>query len=273
MPELPEVEVIRRALAPRVVGRRIEEAQIALPRLTRRGGTPQGGAAAVTGRTVAALGRRGKCVLFDLGGESLIVRLGMTGQLLWWETGAQFLPDSHTHAHLRFSEGGVLSYRDVRKFGELFLLPTATLETALQIGMEPLDAVFTVEALARICRDSSVRIKSFLLDQRKIAGIGNIYADESLFRAGIRPTRRASSLRLEEVRALRRAVRAVLRSAIRHRGSTISDYRDPGGQPGSFAPLHRVYQRHGTPCMACGTPIQRIVLGQRGTHFCSTCQR
>ncbi len=139
MPELPEVEVIRRALAPWVVGRRIEEAQIALPRLTRRGGTPQGVAAAVTGRTVTALGRRGKCVLFDLGGESLIVRLGMTGQLLWWETSAQFRPDSHTHAHLRFSEGGVLSYRDVRKFGELFLLPTATLETALQIGMEPLD--------------------------------------------------------------------------------------------------------------------------------------
>ena len=109
MPELPEVEVIRRALAPWVVGRRIEEAQIALPRLTRRGGTPQGVAAAVTGRTVAALGRRGKCVLFDLGGESLIVRLGMTGQLLWWETGAQFRPDSHTHAHLRFS-GGVFAY-------------------------------------------------------------------------------------------------------------------------------------------------------------------
>ena len=228
---------------------------------------------AVRGRIVKAIGRRGKCVLFELGGESLIVRLGMTGQLLWWETDAQFRPDGHTHALLRFSEGGILSYRDIRKFGEMILLPTAMVESALRIGVEPLDSGFTVEALESLCRGSSARIKPFLLDQRKIAGIGNIYADESLFRAGIRPTRRASSLRLEEIRALRRAVRTVLRSAIRHRGSTISDYRDPCGQPGEFAPLHRVYHRHGTPCAACGTRIQRIVLGQRGTHFCPTCQR
>jgi formamidopyrimidine-DNA glycosylase len=273
VPELPEVEVIRRALVPWVVGRRIEEVQIVEPRLTRRHGTPQGVSAAVTGRTVAGLGRRGKCVLFDLGGESLIVRLGMTGQLLWWETDAQFRPDGHTHAHLRFSGGGVLSYRDIRKFGEMILLPTAAVESALRIGVEPLDSGFTVEALESLCRGSSMRVKCFLLDQRKIAGIGNIYADEALFRAGIRPTRRASSLRSKEIGALRREIRAVLRTAIRYRGSSISDYRDPCGDPGDFAPLHRVYHRHGTPCVACGTTIRRIVLGQRGTHFCPTCQR
>jgi len=273
MPELPEVEVIRRALVPWVVGRRIEEAKIAEPRLTRRRGTPQEVAAAMTGRTVAALSRRGKWFLFDLGDLSLVIRLGMTGQLLWWEGRGQFRPDAHTHARLHFAGGGILSYRDVRKFGEMFLLPTATLEPALKIGMEPLDPAFTVEALAHECKDSRVRIKSLLLDQRKIAGIGNIYADEALFRAGIRPTRRAPSLRLEEIRALRRSIRAVLQSAIRHRGSSISDYRDPCGNPGRFVTLHRVYHRQGEPCVSCGTPIRRILLGQRGTHFCPACQR
>jgi formamidopyrimidine-DNA glycosylase len=273
MPELPEVEVIRQALVPRVVGRQIEAARICEPRLTRRGGTPQEIGSALAGRTVAAVRRRGKYFLFDLGGESLIVHLGMTGQLLWWNTREEFRPDVHTHAHLRVSGGGVLSFRDVRKFGQMFLLPTAAVERTLGIGVEPLDDGFSAEVLRRICRASGVRIKPLLLDQRKVAGIGNIYADESLFRAGIRPTRRASSLRPAEVRALRRAIRAVLRAGIRHRGSSISDFRDPCGEPGHFAPLHRVYHRHGEPCVTCRTPIRRIVLGQRGTHFCPTCQR
>ena len=272
MPELPEVEVIRRALAPRVVGRRIEEAKIDEPRLTRRRGTPQEVATILAGRTVAALTRRGKWFLFDLGDMSLVIRLGMTGPLLWWASRDQFRADAHTHAHFHFTRGGVLSYRDVRKFGEIFLLPTPTVEPVLKIGIEPLDPAFTAEELARVCRDSRARIKSLLLDQRKIAGVGNIYADESLFRAGIRPTRRARSLRLEEIRSLRRSVRDVLRAAIRHRGSSISDFRDPGGKPGRFAPLHRVYQRDGKPCVSCGTLIRRILLGQRGTHFCPACQ-
>jgi formamidopyrimidine-DNA glycosylase len=193
---------------------------------------------------VAAVRRRGKYFLFDLDGESLIVHLGMTGQLLWWNTREEFRPDVHTHAHLCVSGGGVLSFRDARKFGQMFLLPTAAVDRMLGIGVEPLDDGFTAEVLRRICRASGVRIKTLLLDQRKVAGIGNIYADESLFRAGIR-----------------------------HRGSSISDFRDPYGEPGHFAPLHRVYHRHGQPCVTCRTPIRRIVLGQRGTHFCPTCQR
>ncbi len=273
MPELPEVEVIRRALVPWLVGRRIEEAKIVEPRLTRRRGTPDEVAAALVGRTVASLTRRGKWFFFDLGGPSLVIRLGMTGQLLWWENRNQFRPDAHTHAHFRIAGGGVLSYRDVRKFGEIFLLPPAGVEPVLRIGREPLDPAFTADALAQVCKDSRVRIKSLLLDQRKIAGIGNIYADEALFRAGIRPTRRARSLRPEEIRALQRSIRAVLRAAIRHRGSSISDYRDPSGNPGDFALRHRVYHRQGEPCMSCGTPIRRVLLGQRGTHFCPLCQR
>jgi formamidopyrimidine-DNA glycosylase len=273
MPELPEVEVIRRALAPWVVGREIVEARIGESRLTRRCGTPESVATAVAGRTVRALRRRGKFFLFDLGEESLVVRLGMTGQLLWWETRDAFRPDGHTHAHLGLSGGGIVSYRDIRKFGEMFLLPTEAVDETLGIGVEPLDSAFTVTAFREVCQGSRVRIKPFLLDQRKIAGIGNIYADEALFRARIRPTRRASSLCLEEIRALRKSIRAVLSAAIRHRGSSISDFRDPCGEPGRFAPLHRVYHRHGEPCVVCRTPIRRIVLGQRGTHFCPTCQR
>jgi formamidopyrimidine-DNA glycosylase len=273
MPELPEVEIVRRGLAPHVVGRRIARLVIRAPRLTRRQGNPETLAAAVAGCGVGALSRRGKWLLFDLGTQVLVVRLGMTGQLLWDETSSLGQCDAHTHAEMTFHEGGRIRYRDVRKFGEFFLLPAAEVESRLGVGPEPLEDAFTEEALAEICRGSRVRIKALLLDQRKIAGIGNIYADEALFRAEIRPTRRADALRAVEVRRLRRSIRLVLREALRYRGSTISDYRDPYGNPGGFAPRHRVYQRHGLPCRTCGTPIRRILVAQRGTHFCPSCQR
>jgi formamidopyrimidine-DNA glycosylase len=272
MPELPEVEVIRRDLVPCVEGRRISMVSITEPRLTRRRGTPAEVAAALLGHRVTALRRRGKILFFDLGQESLVVRLGMTGQLLWAEARGRFAPDEHTHAILSFEGGGRLAYRDTRKFGEMFLLPTATAERTLRIGVEPLDRSFTPQGLQRACRGIR-RIKTVLLDQTRIAGIGNIYADEALFRAGIRPTRRASSLGPEEIRRLHAAIRRVLQAGIRHRGSSISDYRDACGRPGRFAALHRVYHRHGEPCLACGTPVRRILLGQRGTHYCPTCQR
>jgi formamidopyrimidine-DNA glycosylase len=272
MPELPEVEVIRRDLVGLVEGRRINSAKIGEPRLTRRRGTPHEVEAALQGQRVRALRRRGKFFVFDLGRKSLVVRLGMTGQLLWSKHGERFRPDQYTHAQLIFDEGGILYYRDIRKFGEMFILPTESVEEALQVGVEPLGSTFTAEVLQSVCRSPS-KIKSLLLNQTKIAGIGNIYADEALFRARIRPTRRAASLRREEIRALHRAIRGVLQAGIRHRGSSISNYRDAGGQPGRFVALHRVYQRRGQPCRSCGTPIRRIVLGQRGTHYCPTCQR
>jgi formamidopyrimidine-DNA glycosylase len=271
MPELPEVEVIRRDLAPRVQGRRICEVSITERRLTRRRGTPAEVAGELLGCRVTALRRRGKFLLFDLGRQSLIVRLGMTGQLLWAEGRGDFAADEHTHAVLSFEGGRRLVYRDIRKFGEMFLLPSATVERTLGVGIEPLDPGFTPRALQQACQGKR-RIKTLLLDQRRIAGIGNIYADEALFRAGIRPTRRAGSLRLDEIARLHAAIRRVLRAGIRHRGSSISDYRDASGRPGRFAALHRVYQRQGKPCLTCGAPIRRILLGQRGTHYCPACQ-
>lgn len=272
MPELPEVEVIRRDLAPLLVGRCIREASILTPRIARRHRSPEAVASALAGQTIRALRRRAKCFQFDLGATSLIVRLGMTGQLRWWPASQPCVIDDHTHAVLRFAGEGVLTYRDVRKFGEWFLIPTESLEAVLRVGPEPLGDDFTAQVLRRIC-ESGARIKAVLLDQRKIAGLGNIYADEALFRAGIRPTRRARSLSSAEIHGLRRAIRAVLHAAIRHRGSSISDFLDPCGEPGGFAPRHRVYHRHGTPCGICGTPIRRILLAQRGTHFCPACQR
>jgi len=272
MPELPEVEVIRRDLLPHVQGRRIQSAKITEPRLTRRHGTPHGVESALFGRRVGALRRRGKFFIFDLGQDSLVIRLGMTGQLLWSEDGDGFRPDQYTHAHLVFNGRGTLYYRDIRKFGEMFILPTDSVEGTLGVGVEPLDPGFAPEVLAEICQ-ASTRIKPLLLNQAKIAGIGNIYADEALFRARIRPTRRAASLRQEEIRDLRRAIRQVLEAGIRHRGSSISNYRDACGRPGRFVALHRVYHRQGEPCYRCGSVIRRILLGQRGTHFCPTCQR
>ncbi len=272
MPELPEVDIIRLGLLPRVVGRRIERASITEPRLTRREGTPRAVEAGVAGRTVAALRRRGKFLLFDLDGRTLVVRLGMSGQLLWADDPTRLPVDRHVHARIDFVEGGQLAYRDPRKFGEMFLLPTDRIEERLRIGVEPLEPAFTVRALRDLCR-TPTRIKAVLLDQRRIAGIGNIYADEALFRARIRPTRPARSLGGPELAALRTAIRRVLRAGISHRGSSIINYRDADGRPGRFARLHRVYHRAGAPCVVCGHPVARILLGQRGTHFCPHCQR
>jgi len=271
MPELPEVEVIRRDLVPHVEGRRIRSATIAAPRLTRRRGASDEVEASLAGKRVQALRRRGKFLVFDLGGESLVVHLGMTGQLRWSVGDGGFRPDRHTHAQLAFEGGGSLYYRDIRKFGEMFILPTEDVEHTLGLGVEPLSPAFTPEALRAICR-AATRIKPLLLNQTKIAGVGNIYADEALFLAGIRPTRRARALRPGELESLHRAIRTILRSGIRHRGSSISDYRDACGRPGHFVALHRVYHRHGKPCLRCGALIRRIVLGQRSTHFCPTCQ-
>lgn len=272
MPELPEVEVIRQGLLRRVVGSRIVSARIRARRLTRRQGEPKELAESLAGREVQALRRRGKWLLFNLhGNETLLVHLGMTGQLLWARNWASLEADRHVHARLDFAGGGVLAYRDVRKFGQMFLLPTSDLEARLGLGVEPLGHDFTLKAFQAICQ-APTRIKSLLLDQRRIAGIGNIYADEALFRARIHPRRPAASLSRAEIAALRRAIRVVLRAAIQRRGSSISDYRDAEGERGAFAPLHRVYGRTGQACRVCGQPVTRILVGQRGTHFCPHCQ-
>lgn len=263
MPELPEVETIVRALDPRLRGRRILSAEFRCRRVLR--GDPDQTAANLAGRKVRAVRRYGKFIAMELdGGRSFVVHLGMTGKLLL--NGA---PGKHTHAILTLDRGALL-YDDSRQFGRLELsegLP----ERVRQLGPEPLEV--PVDQFARLLRARKSKVKALLLNQSFLRGIGNIYADEALFRAGIHPLAIAARLRPDRVKLLHRAINKVLREAIAAGGSSVSDYVDVDGRQGSFQVRHNVYQKTGEPCPRCGTRIRRILVAQRGTHFCPNCQK
>jgi len=262
VPELPEVETVARSLA-RIVGRRIVSAEFTCARILR--GDSDQMSAMLAGRSIRAIRRRGKFIVIELdAGHCLVVHLGMTGKLLLGGT-----PGRHTHAILNLDRG-VLRYEDPRQFGKIEVsrgLP-ARLE---QLGPEPLE-VALAEFAARLKRRKA-RIKSVLLDQRFVRGVGNIYADEALFRAGIHPLAIGARLRPDRVKRLHAAIVEVLSQAIEKGGSSISDYMDAEGRRGFFQFEHRVYQRSGEPCIVCGALIRRILVAQRGTHYCAKCQR
>jgi formamidopyrimidine-DNA glycosylase len=264
MPELPEVEPIVRRLRPDLLGRTITAVQLRWPRHTP---DPALVRDRLPGRSVTALERRGKFVVMHLDPADLtaLVHLGMSGRLTVARPGEE--PDRHTHTILTWDNGYQLHFSDTRKFGRLYLV--ADPETVLgKLGPEPLSEGFTPDWLAqRLGRRRRV-IKALLLDQTFLAGLGNIYADESLHRAGVDPRRPADSLSPEEVTALHGGIRAVLTEAIRHQGTTLDWVYPDGGMQLRL----RVYGRGGQPCPACGTPVERVVLGQRGTHFCPSCQ-
>jgi formamidopyrimidine-DNA glycosylase len=263
VPELPEVETIARSLEPRLRGRRIVSAEFRCARILL--GDPDLTAAALAGRKVRAIRRHGKFIEIELdGGRSFVVHLGMTGKLL-----LNGVPGRHTHAILTLDRG-VLLYDDSRQFGRLELshgLP----ERVQRLGPEPLDIQFG-QLVARL-RVHKSKIKALLLNQRFLRGIGNIYADEALFRAGIHPLAVAARLPKERVKRLHVAIRRVLEAAIAAGGSSISDYVDVDGRQGSFQIHHNVYQRTGKPCLKCGAVIRRILVAQRGTHYCPGCQK
>lgn len=262
MPELPEVETVARSIA-RVVGRRIVSAEFGCLRVLR--GNPDEMSAALAGRRIRRIGRRGKFIILELDqGQCFTVHLGMTGKLLLNGT-----PGKHTHAVLNLDRG-VLRFEDQRQFGRLEV-SSGLPKRVERLGPEPLE-VSHEEFAARLKRRKA-RIKSVLLDQRFVRGIGNIYADEALFRAGVNPLAVASRLRPERVRLLYEAVVEVLTQAIEKGGSSISDYVDAEGRKGFFQFEHRVYQRTGEPCVTCGAPIRRTLVAQRGTHYCPKCQR
>ena len=262
MPELPEVETIARALAPRLRGRRIVSAEFRCLRVLR--GDPDATAAGLADRKVEAVRRHGKFIEIALeGGSALVVHLGMTGKLL-----LDGVPGKHTHAILTLDRGTLL-YDDSRQFGRLELsdgLP----ERVRKLGPEPLEV--PLAEFAERLHARKTRMKALLLDQRFVRGIGNIYADEALFRAGIHPLATAARLRRDRVKKLHAAIRKVLREAIRAGGSSISDYVDVDGRQGSFQVRHNVYGKTGEFCPRCGTRIRRILVAQRGTHFCPRCQ-
>ena len=263
MPELPEVETVVRSIAP-LVGRRIAFAEFRCPRVL-RGADPEELAAEVTGRRIAGVKRYGKFIVMALqGGGYLTIHLGMTGRLL---LGGQ--PGKHTHAIFTLDRG-VLLYDDPRQFG-CIQFSAAFPGRVAKLGPEPLEIGF--EDFARALKRRKSRIKALLLNQAFLRGLGNIYADEALFRAGIHPLAMASRLRRERARELHAAIVAVLTEAIAAGGSSISDYVDAEGRKGFFQFSHQVYQRTGKACLRCGARIRRILVAQRSSHFCPKCQK
>ncbi|MGD0946811.1 MAG: bifunctional DNA-formamidopyrimidine glycosylase/DNA-(apurinic or apyrimidinic site) lyase [Candidatus Binatia bacterium] len=269
MPELPEVETVRRSLLP-IIGRRVEAVEVIESRLRRR--VAQNFALRLTGCTIEAIERRGKYLLFHLSaGEYLLAHLGMTGALLLQPVGTP--PQRHDHVRFRLSGGVQLTYNDPRRFGLLRAGTLNELAELANVGPDPLAHDFSVDQLTALARGRKRPVKNLLMDQRALGGIGNIYASEILFRAGIRPSRPARRLTRRELSALLAATRAVLRSAIRHGGSSISDYRDSEGRTGYFQLRLRVYDRAGQPCLGCGTPVRHTVHAGRSSFYCPKCQK
>ncbi|HEX6128432.1 MAG TPA: bifunctional DNA-formamidopyrimidine glycosylase/DNA-(apurinic or apyrimidinic site) lyase [Candidatus Limnocylindria bacterium] len=298
MPELPEVETVARDLQRWVAGARIADAEVRWDRTISHPQPPEAFVAQVRGAEIRGVGRRAKSVLINLAdGRVMTVALRMTGALIVAPPGTP--DDPYARVVFRLEDGRELRYRDVRKFGRIGLWEGGGLRarrssrprsrmgrgprerrTPYRVGdvfgrhgPEPLARTFSSARFAARLRGRSARLKTLLLDQSFVAGVGNIYADEALWRARLHPLRAADTLTPQEVRRLHRAVRAVLRQGIANRGASFSDYVDAQGEEGGNAERLVVYRRTGEPCLRCGREIQRIVVGQRSTHFCPRCQR
>jgi formamidopyrimidine-DNA glycosylase len=271
VPELPEVETIRRQLAPHLEGRTLESVEIRDYRWTLPA-PPELIAAELTGAKVQRLGRLGKYMIWELDGDRhLLVHLRMTGSLLL-DADPEPL---HARARFELDDGHVLTYVDPRRFGTGHLmLSTDARDDYLnaRLGVEPFTPEFTAEHLRAQARGRTAPIKSFILDQRRIAGVGNIYADEALHRAGIHPLRPAGSLTLAQWRALKDAIEVSLAAGIDAKGASIDDFRHVDGARGSFQDRFLVHTRAGDPCHTCGTTIRKLVVGGRGTYVCEKCQ-
>ena len=271
MPELPEVETVRERLAPVLTGRRFERVEIHDPRLVRPY-EPAEVAAELEGERVAAVERRGKYLIFRFeSGRVLLIHLRMTGNL---RHGRGLQDDPHRRAVVRLDDGSDVAYRDLRRFGTWLLLEPGELEPylAAKVGEEPLDVLFTAARLGERLAGRRAPVKAALLDQRTLAGMGNIYVDEALWRARIHPLRPAESLDRNELRRLHRGIRAALAHGIARQGSTLRNYALPDGAAGSMQDEFRVYGRGGEPCDRCGTPIAKTRVAGRGTWFCPSCQ-
>jgi len=295
MPELPEVETIRRDLKEHLVGRKVVSVDIIFPK------TAKNGAAffvkALTGRTLKEVSRRGKLLILKFASDTyLLIHLKMTGQLIYLEKEKKIagghslsakkqgdlatavggeLPNKHTRAVFDFQGGGRLFFNDLRKFGYLKIVDQKEMErvVAENYGPEPLEKELDAAYIKRICAGKKTRIKSLLLDQKLIAGLGNIYVDEALFAAGVLPGRQAGTLTSEEAVKLAKVIKVIIKKAIEYRGTTFSDYRDSKGNKGNFSRLLQVYGRGKEKCLQCGGAIKKEKIGGRGSHYCSNCQK
>lgn len=276
MPELPEVETIVRQLASVLPGRLISSVDVRREDLLREDAASF--ASTVAGSRIRSVGRRGKNLVIGLATDTkpmvLLVNLGMTGRMLVQPASEAVAHPSHLGLAFYLSPPGVLFYADARRFGRLVLLSSGEWQQeSRRLGIEPLEPGLSPNRLHRLLSASRAPIRSWLLDQTKLAGIGNIYAAEALFRARIHPAREARSLSRGEAAALLTAIRSVLRGAIRSRGTTLRDYRTTTGGEGGFKPSLKVYGREGEPCPRCKARIRRLVLANRSAFFCPSCQR
>jgi len=272
MPELPEAETIVRGLRGNVVGRRISSTTVIRPDVLDQ--TPGQFVRAIKGLPISGVSRRGKNVIIELGPSAVLkVNLGMTGGLFPLGRGERNSGVTHPAVRFRFVGGGQLVYNDARRFGRLRVFDQqGWSDWSDRLGPEPLSRDFSDRQFAESLRASRTPIRNWLLDQRRVAGVGNIYASEALFRARVDPRRSARSLSTDEAGALRRAVTEVLQEAVDARGTTIRDYKDADGAAGSFGPRLHVYGREAKPCRACGTAIVRVVFGNRSAFLCPACQ-
>jgi formamidopyrimidine-DNA glycosylase len=287
MPELPEVETVCRQLGAEVEGRRIGQLEVRDARWCRPV-PPRKLEAAVEGATIEGLGRRGKYLLLGLdGARTLVMHLRMTGNLVLVEGEEKLDPsegrrlyeaerstsERHLRARFTLDDGRQLWFTDPRRFGEAFLIDDADLDARfVKLGVEPLSEEFTPEALGRMAAGRTAPLKSFLLDQSGVAGVGNIYADEALFRARLHPLSPAGSMKSEHLEALRDAIVAALEAGIDGGGASIDDYRDGRGEKGTMQDEFLVHTREGEPCPRCDGTIVRIVVSGRSTYYCPECQ-
>ncbi len=272
MPELPEVETIRRDLEPLVVEQRVAAVEVEAGTLELLAGMPiEALRAGFVGRRVVSLGRRGKYLLFGLDdGRTFVAHLRMTGRLVW--RSADDPPIDFERARISLENGHDLRWSDMRKFGTWDLVEDAA-EVVGKLGPEPLDAAFTAAFLRKLLAGRTAPVKAVLLDQRSVAGLGNIYVDEALFQARVRPDTPAGALSRGAVGRLHVACREVLERGIENRGASFSDYVDGQGEQGKQHMYVQVFRRDGKPCYTCGTTIERSVVGGRGTHHCPRCQK
>lgn len=287
MPELPEVETLRRDLEKEVVGKRIKAVEVTGARAMRRHKDTSEAVARLEGRKITGISRRGKYLLVGLdpapgpAGEKradvLVVHLGMSGQLLRAKSAREPLA-KHTHVVITFSQGGQLRFVDPRTFGEMFVTAEDEVEKAVpelaHLGFDPLEHVMSWNRFGDMLRERHAKLKPLLMDQQFMAGIGNIYADEVLWAAGLRYDRPSDSLSSQEVRRLYRSLVETLQDAVKHRGSSLADeqYRDLFGEAGDFQSHHKVYDREGQPCRRCRSPIVRVKSQGRSTFLCEQCQ-
>ncbi|CAM3753952.1 DNA-formamidopyrimidine glycosylase [Mesobacillus zeae] len=274
MPELPEVETVRKTLESLVLGKEIHEVRIGWPKMVKNPTEPQMFADSLKGEKINKIGRRGKFLIFYTDHYALVSHLRMEGKYMLFQHDEPL--DKHIHAVFQFTDGSELRYRDVRKFGTMHLYKRGTeFENSplSGLGPEPFSVEFTKGLLSARLKKTNRKIKAALLDQKILVGLGNIYVDEALFRAGIHPERTASSLSDRETEELHREIVATLQEAVEKGGSTIRSYINSQGEIGMFQLELNVYGRKNEPCNVCGRMIEKTVVGGRGTHYCPSCQR